>query len=85
MIPYMHANISNIKFVIIILIHSAKTHLLHLVAKDVTSSSISRHKRYDLSTSEPIKMRLAKEMSYKYCFNFESPPGGAIRVFHSGH
>ena len=55
MIQFMPANHSNTNRVIIILIHSDKTcfqnvffTLLRRVAKDVTSSLLSWHKRYDL-------------------------------------
>ena len=54
MIQFMPANHLNTNRVITILIHSDKTHfenvfvtLLRRVAKDVTSSLLSWHKRYD--------------------------------------
>ena len=52
MIQFMPANHSNTNNFVTILIHSAKTHfktsLLCRVAKDMTSSLLSWHKRYDL-------------------------------------
>ena len=58
MIQFMPANHSNTNLVITILIHSDKTlfqnvfvTLLRRVAKDVTSSLLSWHKRYDFNTA----------------------------------
>ena len=58
MIQFMHANHSNTNRVITILIHSDKTHfqnvfvmLLRRLAKDVTSSLLSWHKRYDFNVA----------------------------------
>ena len=58
MIQFMPANHSNTNRVITILIHSDKTHfenvfvmLLRRVAKDVTSSPLSWHKRYDFNAA----------------------------------
>ena len=54
----MPANHSNTNRVITILIHSDKTHfqnvfvmLLRRIAKDVTSSLLSWHKRYDFNAA----------------------------------
>ena len=69
MIQFMPANHSITNRVITILIHSDKklfqnvyVTLLRRVAKGVTSSLLSWHKRYDfkcrkMSTSQPMKMR----------------------------
>ena len=58
MIQFMPANHSNTNRVITILIHSDETHfenvfdmLLRRVAKDVTSSLLSWHKRYDFDAA----------------------------------
>ena len=58
MIQFMPANHSNTNRVITILIRSAKTRfenvfvmLLRSVAKDVTSSLLSWHKRYDFNAA----------------------------------
>ena len=69
----MPANHSNTNRVNAILIHSDKTlfhnvlvTLLRRVAKDVTSSSLSWHKRYDFNAanfSQPMKMRVTNVMN----------------------
>ena len=58
MMQFMPANHSNTNRVITILIHSDKTHfqnvfvmLLRRVAKDVTSSLLLLHKRYDFNAA----------------------------------
>ena len=58
MIQFMPANHSNTNRVMTILIHSDKMHfhnifgmLLRRVAKDVTSSLLSWHKRYDFDAA----------------------------------
>ena len=76
MIQFMPANHTNTKRVIAILIHSDKTlfqnvfvTLLRRVAKDVRSSLLSWHKRFDFNAanfrrhSHAMKMRLTNVMN----------------------